>query len=155
WSGCYAGGVRPRALGSRRARSPTVGVAMTSPGADRLRALRDRLLRLHAALLDRERRAWEAEHGPITSGRFLQLLIHDDAFAWLRPLSGIIASSEAGFDEDGLPADVEPFFREAQRLLRSGEAVAFATKYHAALQESPDIVMAHADVVKTLPRRGS
>jgi len=125
---------------------------MSSPGEDRLRELRDRLLRLHAALLDRERRAWEAEHGPITSGRFLQLLIHDDAFAWLRPLSGIIAAIEAALDEDELPADVEPFFREAQRLLRSGEAVAFATKYHAALQESPDIVMAHADVVKTLPR---
>src|SRR5262249_60766855 len=108
WSGCYAGGVRPRALGSRRARSPAVGVAMTSPGADRLRELRDRLLRLHAALLDRERRAWEAEHGPITSGRFLQLLINDAAFAWLRPLSGIIPAIQAALDEDELPAAGPP-----------------------------------------------
>jgi len=129
-------------------------MAMTSPGEDRLRELHDRLLRLHAALLDRERRAWEAAHGRVTSGRFLQLLIHDDAFAWLRPLSGIIAAIEAALDEDELPADVEIFFRDAQRLLRSGESAAFATKYHRALQESPDIVMAHADVVKTLPRAG-
>ncbi len=101
---------------------------MTSPSTERLRELRDRLLRLHAALLARERRAWEATHGPVTSGQFLQLLIHDDAFAWL--------------------------FRDAQRLLRSGEVGAFTPKYQAALQESPDIVMAHADVVKTLPRTG-
>src|SRR5439155_23785528 len=93
-------------------------------------------------------------HGPVTSGQFLQLLIHDDAFAWLRPLSGIIAAVEAALDEDEPPADVEPFFRDAQRLLRSGEVGAFTPKYQAALQESPDIVMAHADVVKTLPRTG-
>jgi len=127
---------------------------MTSPSTERLRELRDRLLRLHAALLARERRAWEATHGPVTSGQFLQLLIHDDAFAWLRPLSGIIAAVEAALDEDEPPADVEPFFRDAQRLLRSGEVGAFTPKYQAALQESPDIVMAHADVVKTLPRTG-
>jgi len=78
-------------------------MAMTSPGEERLQMLRDRLLRLHAALLDRERRAWEATHGPVTSGQFLQLLIHDDAFAWLRPLSGIIAAIEAALDEDERP----------------------------------------------------
>jgi len=129
-------------------------MAMTSRGQERLRDLRDRLLRLHAALLERERRAWEAAHGPITSGKFLQLLIGDEGFAWLRPLSGIITGIEAALDADQPPADVETFFRQAQRLLRSGGAGAFETKYHAALQESPDIVMAHAEVVKTLPRPG-
>lgn len=123
---------------------------------ERLGDLRGRLLRLHALLLDRERRAYEAAHGPITSGAFLQLLIGDERFEWLRPLSRIITGIEEALEVDAPTAEVDrdTFFQRAHRLLRSGGPGAFETKYHAALQESPDVVMAHAEVVKMLPRRG-
>jgi len=117
----------------------------------RLDDLRTRLLRLHALLLTRERRAYEDLYGPITSAAFLQLLIGDERFAWLRPLSGIIAAIEEALeDEDSPEESVAMFVTRTRKLLRSGEIGTFEKHYHAALQESPDIVMAHADVVKLL-----
>ena len=120
----------------------------------RLRDLSARLLRLHALLLERERRAYEAVHGGITSRELLQLLLGDEGFAWLRSLSRMIARIDEALDADTAltPLDAQAFFREAHRLLRSGGTDVFATKYAEALQNSPDIVMAHANVVKTLPR---
>ncbi len=42
-------------------------------------------------------------------------------------------------------------FREACRLLKSGAGGDFQERYHIALQESADVVMAHADVSRVLP----
>jgi hypothetical protein len=47
-------------------------------------------------------------------------------------------------------AGAETFVRQARALLRSGDSTTFATKYRDALQRSPDVVMAHAAVVKLL-----
>jgi hypothetical protein len=120
----------------------------------RLRDLSARLLRLHALLLEHERRAYEDVHGTITPRDLLQLLLGDERFAWLRSLSQMIARIDEALDTEktGTPLDAKTFFRDAQRLLRSGGTDAFATRYAQALQDSPDVVMAHADVVKTLPR---
>ena len=49
------------------------------------------LLRLHKALLDDERVSYERVHGLIRSnGAFLQLVLGDAWFAWLRPLSQLM-----------------------------------------------------------------
>jgi hypothetical protein len=57
----------------------------------KLRVVRDLLLELHKALLDSERTQYEIVHGPIASPAvFLQLLIGDDKFAWLRPTTTLI-----------------------------------------------------------------
>lgn len=118
-----------------------------------LRDLNARLVALHAALLGCERRAYEETHGPTTGAELLRLLLDHEAFAWLRSLSAMIARIDDALDADGAAADVdaESFFRETHRLLRSGGSAAFDTKYHDALQRSPDVVMAHADVMKVLP----
>ena len=56
--------------------------------------------------------------------------------------------------DDAPPAEiVERVFAEATRLLKSGERSPFHDKYRDALQESPDIVMAHAEVSKLLTGR--
>ncbi len=68
-----------------------------------LRDLSARLLRLHAALLERARRSYEHRHGAVTPRDLLPLLIHDEHFAWLRPLSGMIA----GIDEVVDTAEVD------------------------------------------------
>jgi hypothetical protein len=121
--------------------------------ADRLRELRSRLTRLHKTLLDEERDRYEAVHGPVSRPALLQLLLHHEHFAWLRPLSSMIAAIDAALDEvDGMAdADVEAFFGQTRTLLRSGTDGPFETKYRDALQRSPDVVMAHAAVVKALP----
>jgi hypothetical protein len=118
--------------------------------AGRLHELRTRLTRLHKTLLEEERSAYESAHGPVASGpELLRLLLHDEAFAWLRSLSAMIAAIDAALDEaeDG-DAAAEPFVRQARALLRSGGSSVFDTKYRDALQRSPAVVMAHAAVVK-------
>jgi hypothetical protein len=118
-----------------------------------LKDLSARLLRLHAALLQRSRRSYEARHGAVGPRELLPLVIHDAHFAWLRPLSGMIARIDEVVDADEPigAREVEVLFRQAQRLLRSDDSdPAFHTTYRAALQESPDVVMWHADVVKLL-----
>jgi len=106
------------------------------------------LLRLHKALLDDERVSYERVHGRIASnGEFLQLVLNDAWFAWLRPLSQVIAK----FDE--LSEEQEPSTSEGisallisvRMLLMPTEAgKGFGRQYHDALQRSPDVVLAHA-----------
>jgi hypothetical protein len=120
---------------------------------DRLREISRRLLLLHRILLDRERHAYEARHGAVSSGDLLRLLLHDEHFAWLRPLSTLIAGMDERVDADEpmAPADAEAAFREVHRLLKSADSGAFQDKYRQALQDSPDVVMAHAGVSAVLP----
>jgi hypothetical protein len=114
---------------------------------------------LHAALLEFERQAYEETHGPTKAAELLRLLLNDAHFAWLRPLSGVIAQIDEALDprarRDPRTADVDvkSFFRATEELLRSGDPGAFQTKYRDALQRSPEVVMAHASVVKILPPR--
>lgn len=118
----------------------------------RLHDLRTRLTRLHKTLLDEERSEYETLYGPVASGpELLGLLLHHEQFAWLRALSTMISAIDAALDEmEDVDAEGEAFFRQARTLLRSGEHSPFGTKYREALQRSPDVVMAHAAVVKLL-----
>jgi hypothetical protein len=124
------------------------------PDRDRLRDLSTRLLKLHRALLDRERAAYELRHGMVAAGDLFRLVLDDPQFAWLRALSALIARIDDAVDTiDPLTAtDVDAAFREVHRLLKGEAAGEFQVKYHEALQESPDVVMAHAQVSKLLPR---
>ena len=127
---------------------------MVSDGRERLRALGGGLVQLHALLMDRERRAYEAVYGPVGSGELLQLLLGDERFAWLRSLSALMAAVDERVDADEPLAagDAERVVREAHRLLKSGDRGAFQDKYREALQESPDVVMAHARISELLRR---
>ena len=119
---------------------------------DRMRVLSSRLLTLHGVLLDRERRAYEEEHGSVASRELLHLLLHDQRFAWLRSLSSMIAKIDEVVDADEpIPPDsLRSACRETYRLLKSGSAGDFQDKYHLALQDSPDVIMAHAAVSRVL-----
>jgi hypothetical protein len=119
---------------------------------DRLRDLSTRLLRLHGVLLDRERRAYEARHGSVPTYELFQLVLYDAQFSWLRSLSAMIANLDSIVDADEpiSPDNVRSVFREAFVLLKSGEGGDFQEKYIVALQESPDVIMAHAAVSRVL-----
>lgn len=118
----------------------------------RLRDLSVRLRRLHAVLLQRERQTYEGRHGPVASHELLSLLLHDAGFAWLRSLSTMMAQIDAAVDDaDAItPADTERALRATYRLLKSGERGDFQDRYRDALQDSPDVVMAHASVSEVL-----
>lgn len=120
------------------------------------------LLRLHKALLDDERVAYERVHGRIASnGTFLQLVLNDAWFAWLRPLSQSIARLDelSESDEEASRETIPVLLGSVQRLLvPMEEGEGFGRQYHDALQRSPDVVLAHAGVrallLQVLPQKG-
>jgi hypothetical protein len=113
------------------------------------------LLRLHKALLDDERVSYERVHGRIPSnGAFLQLVLGDAWFAWLRPLSQLMATldelGEEGESPDG--TGIATSIASIRTLLiPSEEGEGFGRQYYDALQRGPDVVLAHA-TVRTLLR---
>ena len=123
-------------------------------GVKKLRDLNVRMIRLHKVLLDRQHEAYERDYGPVMPARLLQLVLTSEQFAWLRPLSELMARiDEAVDDSETSRTTVDGLFREVHGLLRSNRQGAFETRYRDALQESPDVVIAHADVVRALPPR--
>jgi hypothetical protein len=115
---------------------------------------RDSLLHLHKALIDSERAVYEANIGLINSPHhFFQLLTNDPWFAWLRPISQLIVAIDEGLDGDeALTSDsVAGLINHAVFLLIPAESEGdFASRYLAALQRDPKVVLAHARVAKRI-----
>jgi len=111
------------------------------------------LLRLHKALLDDERVSYERVHGRIQSnGAFLQLVLDDAWFAWLRPLSQLMAKLDELGEADELPGGLDSATLLASiraMLTLSEEGTGFGRHYYEALQREPDVALAHA-AVRTL-----
>ena len=112
------------------------------------------LLRLHKALLDAERVSYERVHGRIpTNGAFFQLVLGDAWFAWLRPLSQLMArldelSEEKEASDQG---EITAVIGSVRTLLTpSEEGNGFGRNYYDALQREPDVVLAHASVLALL-----
>ncbi|HEY5952178.1 MAG TPA: hypothetical protein VIV40_42060 [Kofleriaceae bacterium] len=111
----------------------------------RLQTARHRLIALHKAIIDAERVDLERVEGRLTGGAMLQRLVSDSRFAWLRALSEVIVRFDELLEAETLD-DAEGCITTALRLLTPGEGVAdaFHTEYARLLQDSPDVVMAHA-----------
>ena len=114
--------------------------------------LRLGLLRLHKTLLEMERINYEKVSGRVNSGELLQIVLNHPQFGWLRIISALVVEiDELLNDED--PAEVSDFAEltsQARRLLTAPENEEFKTKYQAALQLEPAVVMAHANVMQLL-----
>lgn len=119
----------------------------------RLAEFRHVLFNLHKTLIESERITYERVFGSITtSAKFLQLLIRDPWFAWLEPFSRLLVmiderlDSQEPIDSDG----VDSFVTEGRALLTPSEiGDGFPTQYFEALQRDPDVILAHADVVRS------
>ncbi|MDR4463603.1 MAG: hypothetical protein MRJ66_04980 [Nitrospira sp.] len=108
------------------------------------------LLRLHKALLNDERLAYERVHGRIASnGALLQLVLNDAWFAWLRPLSQLMTKlDELSEGEDASTGEEMSALLACARtlLVPTEEGEGFGRQYYDALQRSPDVVLEHAAV---------
>jgi catechol 2,3-dioxygenase-like lactoylglutathione lyase family enzyme len=144
-----------RALASRPAEASSgtvVGISDTS--RQRLRDLRARLLHLHKVLIDDAKAAYEMDRGRVGSNaNLLQLVINDPWFAWLHSLSEMVVRID-DVVEPGAPStqnDASLLVEQVERLLTASEAGdGFARRYYEALQRQPAVVLAHADVRRTL-----
>lgn len=120
----------------------------------RLTSLRQPLLHLHKTLLELEREAYERAHGRVdNSYKVLQLVMHDPWFAWLHSLSELMVQIDEMLDakEPVRESEAVAIINETRVLLTPSESGSgFQKKYFSALQQSPDVVIAHSDVVKQL-----
>jgi hypothetical protein len=129
-------------------------VAVVGDARQGLAELREALLRLHKALIESERAGYEKVFGRIASPfQFLQLLTDDAWFAWLRPVSQLVAAMDEMLDgkaaltatgADALAA------RARSLLVAVAGGNGFSGHYDEALQRDPDVVFAHVDVARLM-----
>ncbi len=99
---------------------------------ERLASLSKALLSLHKTLLDSEKIGYEESFGKIaTPAAFFQLVGEKEA-----PVAA---------------GDVQEFVARTREMLTPREdGLGFAHNYHNAMQRDPDVILAHAGIVKFL-----
>jgi len=116
--------------------------------------LRRALLPLHKTLLEWERKTYEREHGrKMGGGELLQVIMTAPQFAWLHPISELIVRIDQTLDEEApdTPVDVDTILTQARRLVAPDQTEKpYAERYLTALQEVPDVVVAHGKVTAIL-----
>lgn len=150
---------------------------MTESDRALLVELRKLLLELHKTLIDWQRTDYERVRGRLQATQLLNVIFNDPEFAWLRSMSGLIVRIDEALDPPSRPEAASARLRlsspvdrraeaggkPARELMESGPLVAaardliapeagsaYAQRYHAALQELPEAVLAHRDLVVLL-----
>ena len=125
---------------------------ITDATRQKLKQLSQALLRLHKILLDAAKTEYETEHGAISgANQYLQLVIDDPHFAWLRKISAFIAlvDEATSVRRPAAEDDAQSLFREAKTLLNFEDADEdFNNKFQTALQNNSDAVFSHNDTLK-------
>lgn len=149
---------------------------MTDSDRALLVELRKLLLELHKTLIDWQRTDYERVRGRLQTSQLLNVMFNDPEFAWLRSMSGLIVRIDEALEVKP-PKDIDPPSRPeaasarprrsspaderaeagsgplvaaARDLIAPEAGSAYAQRYHAALQELPEAVLAHRDLVVLL-----
>jgi hypothetical protein len=124
---------------------------------EKLRESRAALMRLHKILLEYQKDVWEKGSGRVNNSyEFLNLVMHDQQFSWLHYLSELIVQIDEtlSLEEDRTEEGVAGLLEQARFLVVPAEVGdSFQQNYFHALQESPDVVLAHSEVVRILGKR--
>ncbi|MEJ7860820.1 MAG: hypothetical protein WKF90_04190 [Pyrinomonadaceae bacterium] len=111
-----------------------------------LKEARFQLLKLHKLLVDSERAVYEHRNGQVTSGQFLNVLINDNDFQWLKKFSNLIVEIDEMFDlDDGVSLEmIENYLSKMTELLDLDETDEdFKNKYTKVLQNNSEIQEKH------------
>lgn len=134
----------------------------SDPSVARLKQIRPELLRLHKALLESERVVYEQANGPIAnSGEFFRLVVDDDAFSWLRPISQFIVQIDELLDlrkKDTVDPESASILLEKARLMlkpNKDSLTPLGERYFQAIQRDPKIALMHADISQSLRKKNS
>ena len=131
---------------------------MAGETRERLITLRNGLLRLHKSLMDLERAAYERDVERITSsGQYLNLVLNDPWFSWLRELSQFVVLVDETLEQKEPAGD-----EEAVRLIALARALVvpaedgdrFGRSYWQAMQRDPGAVLAHRDMMQVFAELG-
>ena len=126
---------------------------LTQESRRQLDDVRRGLLRVHKSLLEDARIRYEREQGRIAgSNALLQLVLNDPWFAWLHPLSGLVVAIDELLAADArTEGDADALLNQARMLLRPDEnGEGFQRRYHRAIQDVPDVLIAHVAIGKHL-----
>jgi hypothetical protein len=116
------------------------------------RRVRTALLELHRELLEAQRIQAERFGGRMSSSEVLQAAADDLRFDWLRTLSGLVAELDEAVRE-GEDERVAAALDRARELIAPPDpATPFGARYLQALQDHPEVVMAHSAVTAALGR---
>jgi hypothetical protein len=119
----------------------------------RLGQVRFALLRLHKALLDGERSDYEQANGRVTNTEFFHLVLENEQFAWLRPISQFIVQIDEALDaKEPITLDqASELLTQTKQLLRpTATGTDLEQKYDRAIQQDPDIAFMHAEMMNML-----
>jgi hypothetical protein len=139
---------------------PTMPLEMPLASSDEREALervRKFLLVVHRGLLQAERTRYEKVRGRIdNNSAFLQLVINDPFFDWLRPMAQLVLLIDERSSDKKSPlgsAEARSLYDRARLLLRAdAEGDAFQRLYFQALQHSPDLAVLTRQVAGALAK---
>ncbi len=124
--------------------------------------LRQGLLKLHKILLELERAAYERGRGRISNSyEYLQLVLKDPWFDWLHRLSELIVQIDetldtVNSDKPATEEDAHALIARVKLLLAPSESGSqFQKNYFLALQQSPDVVLLHSEMMKILGNKSN
>jgi hypothetical protein len=82
----------------------------------------------------------------------LQLVLNHAQFAWLRIISAMVVQIDEMLDADepASAADMLDLISATRQLFAESGDQEFQQKYHAALQQEPEVVIAHSALMKLL-----
>jgi hypothetical protein len=121
----------------------------------RLEVSRTLLLKVHRALLEAERVRYEKARGRIPNNtEFLQLVINDPWFDWLRPMAQMVLLIDERMSDKKAPLgqdEAQALFDRARALLKADpEGDAFQRLYADALQHAPALAVLARQVATVL-----
>lgn len=119
---------------------------------EKLKNARNTLLKLHKSLIDFERELYESMHGKLTAGQFLNVLIDNEDFGWLRKFSMLLVEIDEMFDlKDGISDEmVDASLAKVVELVEMREDDEyFRAKYKNAIQQSVDAA-GHQSALKAI-----
>jgi len=120
-----------------------------------LDAVRNDLLRVHRGLLEAERNRFEKEHGRIANNSaFLQLVINDPWFEWLRPMGQMVLLIDERTSDKKQPlgsVEATALFDQSLTLLKAdAEGDDFQRLFFQSIQSSPELAVLVRQVAKGL-----
>jgi hypothetical protein len=116
--------------------------------------VRQALATLHRELLQSQRIRAERFAGRMTNAELLQAATEDLRFAWLAPISQTLANLDRALAEGDTAAEAEAM-EDLRGLLAPPDAESsFGARYLRALQDHPEVVLAHGALMSALEPGG-
>jgi len=121
--------------------------------------IRNQLLQVHKAVIDAERVTYERRHGRIPSpGAFLQIVLADQWFAWLKPMTSLVVEIDETLAARDL-ADQDDYRRliARARTLVDPEIVenGFFEHYNGVVSRDVDVAFHHVQLVSRIRKSSS